>query len=115
VEKIVVETTGSFMLVDPISGETLMPGEENTVPRTSFINERIEAGQLREPGATTEAAPKAPSPPEANTQDNPGGDGQGGDALAPNASDADGDGHDDKTGEFVEGNAGRRGRRTTKA
>jgi hypothetical protein len=46
--EITVETTGNFMLVDPISRKEIEPGKENTVPHTTFVQERLDNGDLRE-------------------------------------------------------------------
>lgn len=72
---ITVKTSGSFMLLDRFSGREIPPLEAVTVPHTEFIAERLKLGQLVEVSAE-----------------------------APAEVDSDDDGHNDETGEFVDGN-----------
>lgn len=44
--KILIETTGSFMLVDPYTGEEINPHRPHVVTHTSFIDQRIASRQL---------------------------------------------------------------------
>lgn len=46
-DKIEVETTGEFMLVDPTNGAEIEAGVLTTVEQTSFIEQKIADGQLR--------------------------------------------------------------------
>lgn len=46
-DKIEVETTGEFMLIDPSNGQEIEPGKKVKVEQTDFINQKIEQGQLR--------------------------------------------------------------------
>jgi hypothetical protein len=113
-KEITVETTGQFMIYDIGTGREIMPGKPATVPLTQFIRDRVEIGQLR---VTDGELPPAEEPTglegtgglhEALTGETPteltglaaalnGPDGSG-------TVDADHDGHDDNTGQFVEGN-----------
>lgn len=47
-EKVTVETTGDFMLQDPFTLEEISSKGTSTVTRTSFIDEKLKSGQLRE-------------------------------------------------------------------
>lgn len=42
-----VETTGSFMLIDPYTRAEVNPGAPAEVPDSPFIRDRIDLGQLR--------------------------------------------------------------------
>lgn len=88
-QHITVETTGNFMLRDRFSGAEITPGEAHTVHYTTFIQERIEAGQLTVIGDVPEAPP--------SVQETAGEE-------PAQESDTNDDGHNDETGEFVEGN-----------
>lgn len=44
---VLVETTGEFMLVDPISGAEIEAEGSTAVKMTSFIQYRLELGQLK--------------------------------------------------------------------
>lgn len=78
-----LKTSGNFMLVCAASNTEFNPGVPTEVTNlTSFIEERLALGQLVD--CSDEEAPT----PEPVIEDN----------------DKDDDGHDDKTGEFVEGN-----------
>ena len=124
--EITVETTGSFMLVDRFSGAEISAVGSTTVPVTPFITERLDNGDLTlvsgelpelkaplvsdplplpepldpviegEPEPTVEEplAPIVSDPLPLPEPLDP----------APTTNDADADGHDDATGEFVEGN-----------
>lgn len=46
--KIKVETTGEFMLIDPYTGDTVPADGSAEVRATTFISEKILAGQLKE-------------------------------------------------------------------
>jgi hypothetical protein len=46
-DKIKVETTGDFMLMDPMSGDIVEPDSVCEVVHSGFIQDRIELGQLR--------------------------------------------------------------------
>jgi hypothetical protein len=95
--KITVQTTGNFMLVDPTNRCEIAARGPSTVPHTAFVTERIELGQLEIIGDAPERENSTASEGE-TTLDVP-------------ERDNDGDGHDDKTGNFVEGNKAARGRR----
>lgn len=56
--KIIVKTSGSFMLLDPYTGTEIEPLEETEVDHTNFIRERLELGQLV---LVEEAAPAKPA------------------------------------------------------
>jgi hypothetical protein len=94
---ITVKTSGSFMLLDRFSGREIPPLEAVTVPLTEFIAERLKLGQLVKVSRSGSSAPaEAPTTKEVPDRDN----------------DVDNDGHDDETGEFVDGNKPKtRGRR----
>lgn len=47
VEKISVETTGDFMLMDPFSGVTVPVNGKVEAPKTAFITENLENGRLK--------------------------------------------------------------------
>lgn len=45
--KILIETTGSFMLVDPYTGEQIRPVRPHVMTHTPFLEARIASRQLR--------------------------------------------------------------------
>jgi hypothetical protein len=118
-KEITVETTGNFMLVDRFSGKEIPVVGAVTVPLTPFIQERLDNGDLIELGLDAlEGLDIDPEAAEAEDDDVEGGVTISADMISvgtisasPLVSseteaqvDADGDGHDDKTGQFVEGN-----------
>ena len=103
-EMIKVKTTGNFMLTDPQTGHEMVADEVREVPKTHFVIERLELGQLSDEGSAGEKVESTTG--EERTEDTPPGETDvklpGQEAGEP--ADADADGHDDKTGEFVEDN-----------
>jgi hypothetical protein len=57
-EKITVQTTGDFALLDPISGEFIPHDGTTTVPHTDFITERLYSKQLEVPPADDAPPPQ---------------------------------------------------------
>lgn len=112
-EKIAVRTTGPFMLRDPISLAEIYQDTTDPVLHTTFVNERLATKELELldgelPEDLDEQFPKITSdepPVVENADDEPPVDPTNGEPL--DTSDKDGDGHNDKTGNFVEGNKAR--------
>lgn len=53
-EMIKVRTSGDFMLVDPSNSKEIVSHEAREVPKTHFVIERLEAGQLIDEGSAGE-------------------------------------------------------------
>lgn len=62
IEKITIETTGEFMLVDVLGGQEITPGKTHKVNPTAFVRAAIADGRLKEVKTAAPAPTKADEP-----------------------------------------------------